>query len=341
MINRQTRTLVIAFGALIASSCWAEEPITRIAFGSCIHQNKGQEIWPAITAQNPQLFLFMGDNIYGDTKDMDDLRAKWGQLLAQPGYQALKAKCPILATWDDHDYGWNDAGAGYEMRVPSQEIFLEAMDVPKDREPWSHPGIYDVYEYGEAGKRLQVIMLDTRYFRGPLVKLKGGSKEGPYDVNPDESATMLGGQQWTWLKNQLMKPADVRIIVSSIQALPVDHRWERWENLPRERERLFKLLGETKAGPVLILSGDRHMAEIMEMPLNDPLSPGTPVYEVTSSGMNHAHGGQPDEANRYRIGESFRELNFGCLAIDWNGAKPAITVEIKDVTGKTVRSRRW
>lgn len=339
MITRQSRSLFVALCALFASSCWAEETISRIAFGSCIHQNKDQDIWTAIKAQNPQLFLFMGDNIYGDTKDMDVLRGKWEQLRNQPGFQALKANCSILATWDDHDYGWNDAGAEYEMKVPSQQLFLEAMEVPKDRDPWNRPGIYDAYEFGEASKRLQIIFLDTRYFRGPLVKLKRRSREGPYDINSDTSVTMLGGQQWTWLRNQLLRPADVRIIVSSIQVLPVDHRWERWQNLPHEREKLLKLIEETQAGSVIFLSGDRHMAEMMELPLDDPLSPSSPVFEVTSSGMNHAHGGTAEEPNRYRLGEKFHETNFGFLTIDWSGEHPEVTLEIKDETGETVRIR--
>lgn len=341
MINRQIRSISITLSLLATASCWAEESVSRIAFGSCIHQNKEQEIWTAIKAQNPQLFLFMGDNIYGDTKDMEVLKEKWDKLRAQPGFQALKQNCSVLAVWDDHDYGWNDAGAEYEMRVPSQELFLNAMEVPKDREPWSHPGIYDAYHYGEEGQQLQILLLDTRYFRSPLVKLKERSSEGPYDINPDPNATMLGGQQWTWLRNQLMKPADVRIIVSSIQVLPVDHRWERWQNLPLERSKLLRLLKQTEAGPVLFLSGDRHMAEMMELPKTDPLSPGSPVYEVTSSGMSHAHGGQEGEPNRFRIGENFRELNFGLLKIDWSGESPKVEVEIKNVDGETARKHTY
>ena len=268
---------------------------------------------------------------------MDQFPAE--QLRNQPEFQALKSNCSVLATWDDHDYGWNDAGAEYEMKVPSQQIFLEAMEVPKNRGPWKRPGIYDAYEFGEEGSRLQIILLDTRYFRGPLLKLKRRTPQGPYDVNPDKSVTMLGGQQWTWLRNQLMKPADVRIIVSSIQVLPIDHRWERWQNLPHERQQLLEMIADTKAGPVIFLSGDRHMAEMMELPLDDPHSPGTPVFEVTSSGMNHAHGGAVGEPNRYRFGENFRDLNFGFLEIDWSAEKPEVTLEIKDVTGETVRIR--
>lgn len=340
MITRQIRSLVVIGATFAISSCWADEPVTRIAFGSCLHQNQGQEIWPSISAQDPQLFLFLGDNIYGDTKDMDVLRAKWAQLLGHPGYQSLKAKCPILATWDDHDYGWNDAGAEYPHRAESQQIFLETFDVPKDREPWSRPGIYDARVFGEAGRRLQIIFLDTRYFRGPLVKLTKRHEWGPYDVNPDKTATLLGEAQWAWFRQQLLEPADARIIVSSIQVLPVDHRWERWENLPHERVRLFSLLAETKPGPVLFLSGDRHLAEFMEMPPSDPLYPGSQVFEVTSSGMNHAQGGKVEEPNRYRVGANFRDLNFGMLTIDWSGATPKIKVMIKDIAGGTVREHQ-
>jgi len=42
-------------------------PIERIAFGSCAKHWQPQPIWEAIIAKKPDLFLFLGDNIYGDT----------------------------------------------------------------------------------------------------------------------------------------------------------------------------------------------------------------------------------------------------------------------------------
>ena len=38
-----------------------------IGFGSCLHQDLPQPIWKEIKAQNPEVFIMLGDNVYGDT----------------------------------------------------------------------------------------------------------------------------------------------------------------------------------------------------------------------------------------------------------------------------------
>ena len=86
---------------------------SRIAFGSCADQNRPQPILEEVVARDPDLFVYLGDNIYGDTEDMGELRAKYSVLAAKPEFQALREHCPTLAVWDDHDYGAIDSGRGY------------------------------------------------------------------------------------------------------------------------------------------------------------------------------------------------------------------------------------
>ena len=91
----------LTFAILVCSTTalYADEPVlSRIAFGACAKQDKPQPIWDAVVESQPEAFLFLGDNIYGDTDDMAILKAKWQLLGAQPGYQKLKATCPIFAT---------------------------------------------------------------------------------------------------------------------------------------------------------------------------------------------------------------------------------------------------
>src|SRR5258707_14083938 len=88
-----------------------KKPLSRIAFGSCAHQDRDQPIWGPIVKEKPELFLFIGDAIYADTEDMEVMRKKYKALAAKPGYQKLLETCPVLATWDDHDYGGEDVGA--------------------------------------------------------------------------------------------------------------------------------------------------------------------------------------------------------------------------------------
>jgi alkaline phosphatase D len=183
-------------------------------------------------------------------------------------------------------------------------------------------------------------LLDTRYFRDALIRLPKRSPNGPYDRNRNPKATILGQAQWSWLKAQLQIPADFRIIVTSIQFLPQDHHWELWENFPLERARFLELLKSHVTNPVLFVSGDRHMGEIMKLKTSDPLSPGYPVYELTSSGLTNAGGGRKDEPNRHRVSPThFQSRNFGMVAIDWE--KSAAVIDLRDVGGKVVDSYRF
>src|SRR5687768_7541935 len=185
----------------------AAELLERIAFGSCAKQDKPQPIWEAVIATRPQLFLFLGDNIYGDTEDMGLLKKKWDLLGAQPGYQQLRATCPILATWDDHDLGKNDAGADYSKRHESQGLFLDFFGVPRESPRRRREGVYHAETFGDAGRRVQVILLDARYFRSPLKRgyergEPGEGYRGVYVANEDPAATVLGETQWAWLEEQ-------------------------------------------------------------------------------------------------------------------------------------------
>ena len=259
-----------------------------------------------------------------------------------PGYQKLKETCPIYATWDDHDYGQNDAGVEYPKKVESQEIFLDFFDEPNDSVRRSTPGIYDAKVIGPEGKRVQIIILDTRYFRSPLVKRttitdKSEGYNGPYDANFDHSTTVLGETQWKWLEEQFNVPAELRVIVSSIQAIPNGHHWEKWGNFPHERKRLFKMINKTKAGGVILISGDRHSAELSQLASKQA---GYPLYEITSSALNNSSGGWFNEVNRNRIGVPYTNNNFGMITIDWEKIDPEISLQVLDETGKPVISHR-
>ncbi len=170
----------------------AAQPLHRIAFGSCATQARPQPIWDAVVAARPELTLLLGDNIYADTLDMNIMRAKYAKLAAMPGFQLLRKTCPILATWDDHDLGANDAGGDYPKKDESQKIFLDFFGDPADSPRRHRPGVYDAKVFGPEGKRVQVIMLDTRYFRSPLKRKEPRKNSDPYEGNPDPTTTISG-----------------------------------------------------------------------------------------------------------------------------------------------------
>jgi len=318
----------------------AEEPLSRIMIGSCCRQGKPQPIWYSIVRSKPDLFLFIGDNIYGDSEDMEVLRAKYAMLGAEKGYQKLLETCPLLAVWDDHDFGVNDGGLEYPKKAESQAVFNEFYKTPADSPRRKRPGIYDAQIFGPEGKRVQVILLDTRYFRSPLKKRPAEERKekGPFMPTDDIETTMLGEAQWKWLEGELRKPAELRIVASSIQFLAEQHGWEKWSNFPHEQKRMFDLISETKANGVLFISGDRHLAEIAKRPKT---SVGYPIYDLTSSSLNVASGGNQNEKNRYRVGDHYRALNFGGILIDWAKEDPTVSLNLYDLEGDIVREHAF
>lgn len=345
------RFCLLGIFAAWSSPLAAQEPLSRIAFGSCAKQDKPQPIWESVVTEKPELFVFLGDNIYGDTEDMQLLQQKWNLLGAQPGYQKLKQTCPVLATWDDHDMGANDAGAEYPKKRESQRIFQNFFEVPADSPRRQRDGVYHAEVYGPPGKRVQVILLDTRYFRSPLkTGFKPGEPgdgfRGKYAPNTDESATVLGDAQWKWLAEQLRVPAELRVIGSSFQVLADQHGSEMWGNFPLERQRLFHLIRDTKAKGVVLLSGDRHLAEMMRL-APEEFGIGYPIYEVTSSSLNAPSGNFTkagirfsNEINRFRIGLTYFDTNFGTIQIDWSQPSPVVRLQVRDEAGGVVLQQR-
>jgi len=308
--------------------------ISRISYGSCHRTGSGSaRIFNVIRESKPELFLFLGDNIYGDSDDPAVLAAKYQALADIPEYAALKRETPILATWDDHDYGRNDAGAEFPIKKESAKLFLDFFDFPADHPARSREGVYHSAVFGEAPRRVQVILLDARYFRSPQ---RRDDATRSYLAENAPEATVLGEEQWKWLEAQLQVPAEVRILGSGIQVIPEEHRFEKWANFPRERERLLDMLAAA-GGKIIILSGDRHMGEISRLEHN-----GRVLHEVTSSGMTHGGGGSANEPNRHRVGERFGPINFGTLEIDWqeDGA-PLLHGVLRDVDGESVREIRY
>lgn len=315
--------------------------LTRIAFGSCAKGDKPQPIWDAVLAAKPDLFIFLGDNVYLDTRDAELMKRKYAELAAQPGYQKLKANVPILAIWDDHDYGENDAGREYPMKEETRRQFLDFFDVPKDSPRRTRDGIYAAEIFGPSGRRVQVILPDLRWNRTPLAELelggqkyddwvearrrKGQSTPGPYERIPDDAATMLGERQWKWLEEQLAAPAEFRIFASSLQVVADFPGWEGWTNFARDHQRLIQTIRDKRANGLVCISGDTHYGEVSRLDVNTPY----PIWDVTSSGLTEVWPVLPPNARR--VGSAYRDQNFGLITIDWAAA--SVSAQVRDVAG--------
>lgn len=335
---KTTFTIIVSLAALLLSCARPDTRIeqksfTTIAFGSCGHQSDPQPVLEQVANLKPDLFIYLGDNIYSDTYSMDTLRMNYEILRAKPEFQKLASSTEIMATWDDHDYGWNDSGRHYPFREQSKDIFLDFFPVA-DSAIRQHAGIYHTRTL--LGKKiLQVIMLDLRTFRDKLLPYNGnrrGDARFNYtlDYSPYESAdsTMMGEQQWRWLEEQLRIPADLRVIGSSTQFGITHNGYEAWANFPHEQKRMLELIRKTRASGVIFLSGDVHYAEISRI-----TEPGLyPVYDVTASGITSTWDFATPNDNR--IDGPVMENHFGLLKIDWDSDDPKITMQIHDVSGK-------
>lgn len=290
-------------------------PSFTIAFGSCALQEEPQPVWDAIADAAPDVFIFCGDNVYADTEDMSLMRAAYDRLAAIPEFARFRERHRILATWDDHDYGADDTGAEYPKKAESKEIFLEFFgdDLWSDRR--FRDGVYTSYFLNAGPRRIQVILLDLRWFRTP--------------------EALLGDAQWEWLEDQLRRPADARVLVSSSQLISGEHQWDRWAAYPHEKARLFTCLDQLRIKNLLVLSGDMHFGEISRE--STPL--GTWIYDFTSSGLNRFDKAD-DIVNSRRLDFCDTSANFGLVHFDWVSGSLGILCELRDPEGRTIFTRR-
>ena len=296
-------------------------PPLVIAFGSCNHQNMKNPMWAPIATHKPDVFIWLGDNIYGDTKNIDTLKKAYAEMNNKTSYQIFKAgNIKIIGTWDDHDYGKDDAGREWAIKDESKELLLDFLDIPANAKVRNREGVYQSYTYGKEGFSVKVILLDTRYFRDRLVLDTAKNKVYGQNFEGD----ILGRTQWKWLENELkINTAQVTIIGTSIQFLANQHGWERWGEMPNSRNRMLNLINKYKPDNLVFLSGDRHIAEVSKSKMGNQY-----FYDITSSGMTHVYYPDADE-NEFRISPFITSRNYGLLTINWAQPKPIIQVEIR------------
>ena len=351
---------------------------TKIAFGSCNKHQKmnATSIWTSIERTHPNAFVWLGDAVYADTRITFEKRKYFGEKFHAeayaavkrfPAYERLAKKARILGTWDDHDYGMNNAGKHWEHKETAKELFLDFLDEGKETERrLERDGVYEsysVYEDDEAkrGREVQILLLDTRWNF-----VDGSTPE-------DGEADILGPKQWEWLEKELMKPsnAEVTLIGSSIQvfaelnqmykavnykiAREFDKSIENWGSFPSNQKRLMRLVSKAKERRVIFLSGDVHVGMI------DVRAPGCHLpYEsidATSSGITHVavEEVRPKWVTYFYkkmtpskfmprwwypkniVPDIYMGLNFGEVLIHWD--KNSLDVNILGESGEVVVSK--
>ncbi len=308
--------LRIALLPLLLSSAIAATPqsIDRIAFGSCARQDLPAPIWTAVVAAQPDVWIWLGDNVYADSGDPAILSAAYAKIKGHPEYSRLRAQSRILGIWDDHDYGKNDGGKEWTGKGAAQTALLDFLDEPADSPRRRQEGIYWSRDFGAGNEKIRVMLLDNRSFR---------------DSRAEPEGDIFGPAQRAWIQDQLrVNDAALTLIATGTQALPEEHRYEKWADFPKARQWFLDQIKSAGLRNVIFLSGDRHIAEISRVQLEGhPF----PLHEVTSSSLTHSWATFPGEPNRHRVGEVVTRNNFGLIEIDW--AQKSLTVSIRDERG--------
>lgn len=307
----------------------SEKTDFTIAFGSCNKQNKTNLLWSEIKKNNPDLWIWGGDNIYADTEDMNKMEKEYQQLKNQKGYQDLIQDIPVLAIWDDHDFGENDGGVEYPKKKEAQSLFLDFLNVDADSKRRQQDGIYHSQIIKNEKGSIKIILLDTRYFRTKLTRNQE-VKTKRYVPNIYGEGTVLGNKQWQWLQTELHNStADFNIIVTSIQFLSSEHGFETWGNFPHEVDKLKNIIGKSSAKGVFFISGDRHISEFSKLEF-DQLS--YPLIDFTSSGLTHAYTSYSGEPNKFRVQDVVSKISFGLLQFDFENKKVTMQMRGKNNT---------
>lgn len=300
-----------------------ETDVTTIAFGSCNRQNEPQGYWPMIGAHKPDAWLWIGDIIYADRFGIEGIPGQYEIQKQNPAYAAFIDEVDhVYGIYDDHDYGLNDGGKEYEHKAAAKDHLLKFLDVPADAAVRQHEGGYQSYLIGEGNHAVKVILLDSRYFRDAVAPpTKDGHRYGQ-----NKTGDILGEAQWAWLETELSNnEAAAHVIASSIQVLPEEHGFEKWANFPAARKRMLALLNVTRPNMPLLISGDRHIAEISKVNVGD-----YSVYEMTSSGLTHSYEAA-DEENAYRISSLIGVKNYGLLHYVWSAEGPKLLAEVRGI----------
>ena len=317
---------------LISVNLYSTQEILTLGFGSCLHQDRSMAILKTIEKKELDLFMFIGDNVYGDQKDgeLDKLIRTYKQQ-----YNNLENFLKNVNTefiWDDHDFGLNDGGSDYRYKDRAKELFLETWKIPSQDPRRLRDGLYFDKMIEKNGLKVHLIFLDNRTFKSEWKLTDEFNKEGKEryvkDFDPDK--TLLGKKQWQWLKEKLNEDSDIKIILSSLQILSLGHGWESWDKLPLERERLFNLIDESNVSNLFILSGDRHRGGFYRYKTDD----NNDIYEFTSSSLNLPIPFNTEEKGPLRIGSTYRKANFGVVRIFEN----KVVMELTSNKGKVVNS---
>ncbi|MBO9499189.1 MAG: alkaline phosphatase D family protein [Novosphingobium sp.] len=304
----------------------------RLAFGSCarVQSDPEQPIWRALAAYEPDLFFWLGDNIYGDSLTPSTLVSEYQRQRFVPSFQPIGRSVPQLAIWDDHDYGLDNYDRRNPIRGEALAIFRQFWANPSAGTAET-PGVFFDYSYGGV----DFLFLDDRYHRAPDEDEDTPEKE------------FLGRGQFEWLKARLLASRAPFKVVSCGSG------WSRfkgvggdsWSAYQHERTRLFDFIRDNRVSGVVLLSGDTHFPYVACAPWSE--RGGYDFYDLVSSALAQVIEDSP-MGMEARIAAMLPDRmirppilginNAGIIDFDMTADVPVLRFNIIDVRGKLVYS---
>lgn len=310
-----------------------DPPPYKLAMGSCAYINEPEYdrpgraygghygIFDAIADQQPDLMLWLGDNVYlrePDWGSRSGFLHRYTHTRSTPEMQRLFRSTAHAAIWDDHDFGPNDGDASFVGAALARETFDLFWPNPTNGVPGVE-GITTMFSYYDA----DFFLMDDRTFRVPAKVVTG-------------EPAMLGATQLDWLIRALKySSATFKFVAVGSQVLNTGAVYENLSTMPKERAELLRRIEEEGIKGVIFLTGDRHFTELSALNLKD----GRTLYDLTTSPLTSGPY-TPTETNTLRVeGTVVGERNFSTIEV--SGAKGArsLCIRVFDGTGKQLWTR--
>lgn len=256
-----------------------------------------------ILADDPDLWLFIGDTIYGDdarsgsgvATTRADYHNKYKENRSDRSLRDVLASFGTFTIWDDHevtnDFWGTDPGIATQM-ADGNQAFRDYMPI---REDGGDPmRLYRSFRWGQAA---EFFLIDARQYRDAqaYVTEPACAPGGDPAVLPNAtcqteinnpSRTYLGAAQKAWLENALLNStATFKFVMNGpliTQLLFVPY--DRWEGYAAEREEILEFIAANDIKNVVFLSTDIH-ALIVNQFVANPGGSGGGIQEWVSGAI--------------------------------------------------------
>ena len=308
-----------------AKSLQASKRLTHLQWSCCADPRTAQPLWNKMAADPADLYIHVGQHFpITDKSKMtpEELLTGFNQ---QSDFINFRSKVPVMGVWDEDDYGTLSPANNGEHnpdRENSRLQYFKFYNLDSERIDPRQRGIYHSVILGDSRHKVQILFLDTHFFRSDLVFNKTPKfPKGPYVPSKNKKTTILGSEQWAWLQKEFKTPVEFRILVTPTQFISSEQGQESWALFPESKKAMLNLLQKQNEKFTLFLSGNRLHGEMQK--LKD--KKGHVLLDVTAGGINRVSpSAYIPEASR--VGSWLEEPNYADLQIDWEHRKAVVRV---------------